>query len=304
MTIRHLKIFLAVYEHNCNVTKAAEALHMSQPAVSLAIRELEDYYGVKLFERLGRRLTISEAGRSLLEYAVNISGLFHDMEDTMRDWDSTGKLRIGASITIGSQFLPFYVNAFNTRFPGTEVRVVVAPGEVIEERLLADELDFALVEGVPVNSSFQHEVYMEDRLAVICAPGRGYKNRQKITPAELCGMRLLLREKGSGTRDVFDSVLQSAGYTADPVWEAYSTTALYNAAINGLGIAVLPYRMVSRALREGRIIELVVDGMPFRRNFNLIWHRHKHLTKAARHFMDICRTYEMDYPMIRYNTLF
>ena len=112
MTLRHMKIFMAVCDNRCNTTHAAESLHMTQPAVSLAIKDLEQYYGVKLFERLGGRLAITEAGQRLREYAAHISSLFDEMEKEIRDWDYFGVLRVGASITIGSQFLPNYVKSF------------------------------------------------------------------------------------------------------------------------------------------------------------------------------------------------
>ena len=120
MTLRHIKIFLAVCDCDCNTTKAAEELFMTQPAVSLAIKELEQYYGVVLFDRIGRRLRISEAGLHFKEYAVPISALFDDMEKGMRNWDAFGVLRVGASITIGAQFLPGYVRAFKETFNKNE----------------------------------------------------------------------------------------------------------------------------------------------------------------------------------------
>ena len=120
MTIRHINIFLAVCEAGENTNKAAELLHMSQPAVSLAIRELEDYYGVALFDRIGRRLSITEAGKRFREYASHISTMFDDMEKTLRDWGHLGVLRVWASITVGSRFLPSYVKTFLSLHPGLE----------------------------------------------------------------------------------------------------------------------------------------------------------------------------------------
>ena len=168
MTIRHLKIFLTVCDHNYNTTKAAEKLLISQPAISLAIRELEQYYGVILFDRIGRRLSITEAGRKFREYSAHIISLFDDMETGMRNWDTFGILRVGSSITIGSQFLPYYVKAFYSRFPGTEVRVSIGPSEQLEQKLSNNELDFALIEGICHIPSFISEEYMEDWLTVIC----------------------------------------------------------------------------------------------------------------------------------------
>ena len=125
MTIRHLKIFLSVCKNNFNTTKTAGELHMTQPAVSLAIKELEQYYGVALFDRIGKRLKIKEAGQRFCEYSAHIISMFDDMEKGMKDWDSFGVIRIGASITIGSQFLPYYAKAFYSRYPGTQIKVTI-----------------------------------------------------------------------------------------------------------------------------------------------------------------------------------
>lgn len=304
MTIRHLKIFLSVCDNGCNTTKAAEELHMTQPAVSLAIRELEQYYGVVLFDRIGRRLKITEAGQRLGEYSSHILSLFDDMEMGMRNWDSFGILRVGSSITIGSQFLPNYVKAFYNRFPGTEVRVTVGPSEQLEQKLLNNELDFALIEGASHISSFISEEFMEDHLTVIC-PARGsFRQGQQISIEEFRRQKFLLRERGSGTRETFERAIEEAGFSVSPIWEAMSTTALVNAVINGLGIAVLPHRMVIGPLKRGLVASVSVKGLNFRRKFHIIYHKEKFLTSSAKAFIDLCRNYEMDYPLPHYNGLY
>ena len=300
MTLRHIKIFLSVCECECNTTRAAEALYMTQPAVSLAIHELEEYYGVKLFDRFGRRLVISEAGIQFKEYALRIVSLFDDMEKRMRNWDSYGILRVGASITIGSQFLPGYVKAFYHRYPGTEIHAIVASTEQLEKKLLTNEIDFALIEGIAHSPSIISEPYMEDRLSVICSANSAFKQGQKLTMEQFLQQKFLLREKGSGTREVFDRVLEAAGYSITPVWEAMSTNALVQAVINNLGIAVLPHRMVTNALERKQIVTVTVDELDFRRNFYIIYHQEKFLTTSAHDFLDLCRNYEMDYPLNNY----
>ena len=192
MTIRHLKIFLSVYENQCNTTRAAEDLHMTQPAVSLAIRELEQYYGVILFDRIGRRLKITQAGQRFWEYASPILSLFDDMEKGMRNWDSFGILRVGSSITIGSQFLPGYVKAFYERFPGTELQATVAPQAQLEQKLLKNELDFALVEGISHVPVLVSEEYMEDRLEIICPADGSFRQGQRLSTEEFLQQKFLL----------------------------------------------------------------------------------------------------------------
>ena len=304
MTIRHLKIFLAVCDGGCNTTRAAEALTMAQPAVSLALKELEQYYGVVLFDRVGRHLQITAAGKRLWEYASHITSLFDDMEKGMRDWDTFGILRVGASITIGSQFLPNYVKAFYARHPGTEIRAVIEPSDRLEAQILSSDLDLALMEGMSHSPSLESEEYMEDHLVVIC-PARGrFVQGQTLTQEEFRSQKLLLREPGSGTRETFQRVMEEAGLSVEPIWEAMSTTALVNAVINGLGITVLPHRMVLGPLSKGLVISVRVEGLEFRRKYYIVRHRAKYLTASARAFLDLCRSYELDYPMPRYSGLF
>ena len=303
MTIRHIKIFLAICEAGCNTTKAAEALHMSQPAVSLALREMEQYYGVALFDRMGRRLRITDAGTRFRDYALHIARLFDDMEKGMKDWDAFGLIRVGASVTIGAQFLPSYVKAFYDRYPGTEVHALVSTSEHLEEEIMANTLDLALIEGVPHSPDLVSESYMEDELAVICAPDL-FPSGIQLTLEQFKAQKFLLREQGSGTREVFERTAASAGFHVEPIWEAMSTTALVNAVIRGLGVAVLPHRMVMGPIERGLVNTVTVEGLTFRREFRMIWHREKYLTAAARAFLDLCRNYEMDYPLPKYNDLF
>lgn len=303
MTLRHMMIFRTVCEAGCHTTRAAEQLHMTQPAVSLAIRELEQYYGVRLFDRLGRRLQITEAGKRFLQYAIHISDLFDDMETGLRNWDTQGVLRVGASITIGSQFMPSYVRVFSGMYPETEVRVVVEPSDRLERKLIANELDVALIEGVAHDPSLVSEAYMEDRLSVVCPADGSWRQGQILTVEEFRRQRFLLREPGSGTREVFDRVIAQAGFSVSPVWVAMSTTALVNAVLNGLGIAVLPHRMVLPAVERGQVVTVGVEGLQFQRSFSILHHRDKFLTASARRFLALCRNYEADYPLPRYNGL-
>ena len=262
---------------------------MTQPAVSLAIKELEQYYGVRLFDRIGRRLQITDAGQRFLQYAIHISDLFADLETGLRDWDSKGILRIGASITIGSQFLPGYVKAFSEICPGIDVRVTIEQSARLEQKLLANELDFALIEGVAHDPNIVSEAYMEDHLSVICAADKGWSQGQIISKEVFQKQRFLLREKGSGTREVFERAVAQADLRITPVWESMSTTALINAVINGLGIAVLPYRRILPAVRQGLITTVEVQDLNFSRNFYMIHHKDKFLTSSAKQFIALCR---------------
>ena len=290
MTFRHLKIFVSLYENNFNTTKTAASMHMTQPAVSLAVKELEQYYGVALFDRIGNRLKITPAGLRFYEYSSHIIALFDEMDNSMKNWDLAGTIRVGSSITIGSQFLPAYVNSFQSRYPGTRVKAQIAPSKQLEQMILNNELDFALIEGSSHNPSFICEEYMEDHLTVICPANGQFQPGQEISIHEFCQQNFLLREHGSGTRETFENTIAAAGFSIEPLWEAVSTTALVNAVISGIGISILPHRMIADAIQQGQVIAVTVKGLEFKRKFNIIYHQKKFLTAAARSFIELCRS--------------
>lgn len=297
MTLRHMKIFCALCDAGCNTTKAAGHLNMTQPAVSLAIKELEQYYGIVLFDRIGRRLQITSAGENFLQYARRITAQFDDMEREMRNWDSAGILRVGASLTIGSQFLPHYVKAFSRRQPGTQIQVIVSSSDTLEQALMSNQLDFALIEGISHNPAMHMEEYMEDRLSIIASPQSGFRQDQVLPLDQFCRQPFLLREPGSGTREVFDRAAEAVGIYIRPIWESSSNTALIHAVVNGLGLAVLPQRMVQGALERGLVVSIGAEGIDLRRSFYIIHHKDKYLTPTVRAFLDLCRTYRMEEPL-------
>ena len=285
MTVRHMRIFCAVCENDCSTTKAAAQLNMSQPAVSLAVKELENYYEVRLFDRIGRRLSITSAGEIFLRYARRILALFSGVEREMRDWNRFGKLRIGASLTIGGQLLPRYVGLFKKCHPEAEIDVLVAPSSELEQKVLDNELDFALVEGT---------MYAP---AIVCAADGMYRQGQIIDLEELQKHILLLRNKGSGPREIFERACREKGFVPTAGWESISTSALLNAASQGLGLAVLPYRLVEQQVQEGRVVTVQVAGLDLRREFSIIKHKDKDLTASAEAFIQLCRDCEAEIPL-------
>lgn len=286
MTLRHIRIFEEICRADCNMTRAAEEMHMSQPAVSLAISELEHYYGVKLFDRISRRLHLSEAGKQFRLYAQGILMTFDDMEKSIRNWDALGKIRVGASVSIGSALMPDFAKSFSKECPETELVVRIDRSDRLQEALIAGDLDLALIEGHVHHENLVAEDFMEDSLAAIASPDLPLPEGN--IPMELfMKQRFLLREVGSGTREIFNNAIISAGYDVpDPAWESLSTAALVHAAEVGLGVAIIPKRMVpdTDALRL-----LTIDGVNFSRKYQIVIHKNKFLTTAGKKFLEICK---------------
>ena len=280
MTLRHIRIFLAVCENGNNTTRAARALYLAQPAVSRAVAELEEYYGVRLFDRIGRRLYLTEAGRRMWEYAVHICGLFDDLEKGLRGWDEQGVLRVGASITIGSQFLPGYVDAFRAAHPGVDVRVWVGPSEQLEEKLLHNTLDVALMEGPVHGSALTAEEYMADTLAVVCAPGRPFTQGQTVPLDAFRVQRFLLREKGSGTRQLFENYADKHKLLLKVTWEANCPRTILNAVLYNKVLSVMSLRLMPHEIRHQRLRIFHNEDLEWNRTFKLVYHKNKFLTPA------------------------
>lgn len=268
MTKRHLEIFAAVYESG-SMTRAAGALFMTQPAVSQAIRELEEYYETTLFERTSRGLVPTEAGDELYRYSNQIAGLFHSARQAIQGGGSQ-VVRVGANWSIGTAFLPAYLKAFYAGDPRTRVLVRVSGYRVLLELLGEKRLDFALVEDSAMDAGLVWRPYYKDRLVIVAAPESPHGGR-KLTFAEIAGENFLLREKGAGVRDRFDYLMFLRNMKIEPVWESATTTALVEAAKAGFGLAVLPYLLVRRYLEAGELIELEVEDFSLERTVHIVW---------------------------------
>jgi DNA-binding transcriptional LysR family regulator len=286
MTLRHFKIFVSVCEYK-SITVAAEKLFLAQPTVSLAIKEMEGYYGVKLFDRISRKLYLTEVGKQFLDYTTHIVSLYDEMEKGIKDWDSFDILRIGASITIGTYLLPKYVSECYITHPKIKIQVLIDNSAEIEKQVMENRVDFALIEGEIHNSQIISKKFMKDELILICGMNHPLAETEKIDLDQLGKYDFILREKGSGTRELFDSTMLINEIVIKPVWESVSTQAIIQAVTAGLGLSVLSYRMVESDLEMKHVKQIGINNVKFLRNFFIIYHKNKFLTNSAKEFMDL-----------------
>lgn len=292
MTLRHMKIFVAVYQ-NSSITKAAEQLHIVQPSVSLAIKELEQYYGICLFDRIGRRIYPTAGGTNFYDYAIHIVSLFDEMEHKIRDWDALGSIRVGASITIGNLLLPQIIRTFTRLHPGIQVSVTIRNAETIEQNVMDNLVDFALTEGESSIPQIRQEPILKDRFCVIAHPSHALSARNDVALEDLPLYPLLLREPGSASRDMVDSLFLSRNQAIRPAWESTSTQALVRGVMNNLGISILPYYLAQQEIQQGLVTEIPVKNLELYRYFSIIFHQHKYLSQSAKAFLDLCRNCEL-----------
>lgn len=287
MTLKHLKIFVTVCKTG-SATAAGKKLYIAQPSISLAISELESYYGVKLFDRIAKRLHITETGKQFLQYATHIVDLFEDMEKEVKNFDAMGVIHIGASITIGNYLLPEFVTKFKQLYPKIELKVVIDNSDKIQQYVLSNQIDIGLTEGIVHSPYLFVEKFRDDKLILICANDHPFAQIKNIELSQLQQENLILREIGSAGREIFDSTMLSHGLEVNPSWESTSTQAIVRAVQANLGISVLPHLLVRDSLDRNEISQFQLDGIQFQRSFSIIHHRNKFLTKSAKDFIALC----------------
>lgn len=289
MTLRHMRIFVSVFQKN-SITKAAQELHLAQPSVSLAVRELEDYYGIRLFDRIGRHIAPTECGKEFYRYAVHIVSLFNEMEKKMRNWDTFGTLRIGASITIGTHILPVLIHRYQDQFPDLMIEAKVSKSASIEDEIIHNGIDLGLIETQPSHPDLRAVPFMTDSMCAITAPDHPLASVKSISLAELSRFPFLMREKGSAGRKLLDAAFSLQQMTVSPRWESTSTQALVKAVAEGLGVSVLPYLIVKKDIEEGTVRQIPLN-QSIRRNLNVIYHKSKLLTDNMKSFIELCKKY-------------
>lgn len=288
MTVRHMKIFIMVCECN-SITLAAKKLFVAQPAISFAIKELEEYYGVKFFDRISKKLYITEKGKEFFSYSSQIINLVEEMENKIKNNDTLGILKIGSSLTIGKYFLNDYLKKFQQAYPLIQTNISVENSNIIEARILDNLLDIGLIEGIVHSDSIVSETFFEDRLVFICNKSHPYVKKEKLLFKDILKENFILREKGSGVREIFNSFITSKELAVKPGWESISTGVIINAVKNNMGVSLLSYQMVKKEIEEGKLAILNVKDVELKRKFNIIYHKNKFITPSIKKFINICK---------------
>lgn len=283
MTIRHLKTFCAVCEEG-GITRAAEKLCVAQPSVSQTVSELERYYGVSLFDRVGRRLVLTPEGERLRVKAQEAIASFSEFEEAARDTKARHVIRIGSSVTAGQMVLPRLIAAIEATLDRAECRAIADSAAAVEQLVEQGSLDFALVEG-SVSRALAAEAVFSDRLMAVC--GAGMKIKNTLSPSELVSLPLLLRRRGSASRDLLDERLSALGLKAQPKLSSSSNSVLLAAAREGLGVAVLPEALVVAELAAGRLKEVRIQELELSRRWFAVRRQDKKFTPVQQQAFDL-----------------
>lgn len=292
MADRRLQVFHAVAKH-LSFTKAAEALFMTQPAVTFQIKQLEEHFNTRLFERGHGQISLTEAGRVVFDYAERILGLSNELDARLKDMTGqvSGPLLIGASMTIAEYLLPQVLGEFNARYPGVVPRLLVANSETVQNQVAEHSLDIGFIESDSLLPSLVTEILCEDELLVVCAPSHPLAKLKSIAPSLLAQHAYISREPGSGTREVSDHYLQKIGIAPDslqPVMELGSPEALKGLVATGRGFAIMSRATVIKETQLGQLV-----GVPLAprlvRNLALVYSKQKFYSKLVSNFVEFAK---------------
>ena len=292
ITLRHLNIFVALYENKGNMTRTAETCYIAQPAISLALSEMEDNYGCRLFDRISRKLYINDAGTRLYGYARKVLNLLEDMDCAMKDAGAGSSLRVGSCDSMDSRRLPHYVASFAKSHPEIRIKSTAEATDSLIGKVLNNELDVAIIDRKPDNRKLVADKFSTAKLVMAASPELGFVDGQKVSAADLSGFPLLLREKGSGMRQVFDQAMKKRGFGSDPVYEGAGNGCVADAAIAGMGVALMPARMAEERRREGSLVILDTPDLDLEITYYVVYHKDKGLSENAADFVNLCRVLE------------
>jgi DNA-binding transcriptional LysR family regulator len=288
MNLHHLRAFHAVAVEG-GITRAARALHVSQPAVSKQLGELELALGAPLVDRLPRGVRLTAAGRALAEHAARIFGIEHTAERELAALLGVrrGQLSVGASTTIGSYLVPRVFGSFHAQHPAVQLELSVGNTAAVHDLVRRQAVEVGLTEGLVTDEDLTTAVFDHDAMVAITAPGDPVLGRGPLTARELVALPFVMREHGSGTREVIEAALAKKRLVVQPAMALGSTEAVKNAVAAGLGVAILSRLAVALELRAGALVAIEVSDLAIRRALLVVELRGKSRSPAAARFVEL-----------------
>lgn len=292
MADRRLQVFHAVAKHS-SFTRAADALFMTQPAVTFQIKQLEEQYSTRLFERRHGSITLTQAGEVVLSYAEKILALSDELDTRLGEMtgEMRGPLLVGASTTIAEFLLPQILAEFNALYPQVRARLIVGNSETIESQVAALSIDLGLIEVPAKLPGLNSQVCCEDDLLVICAPDYPLAGKRSVTPKVLADYEFISREPGSGTREITEAYFASqkvAPGSLKTQMELGSPEALKGVVATGLGFAIVPRAAVNKEIRLKTLVAIALKP-PLKRSLYLVHPQDRFQSRLTATFIEFAK---------------
>lgn len=286
LTFQQLKLFESVSRLS-SYTRAAEELFLTQPAVSIQIKRLEEQAGLPLFEKVGKKIFLTAAGKAMYEASIDILNRVDLLKNSIEELkgEVKGPLQLSV-VTTAKYFLPNLLGAFLQEYPEVEPKLKFTNRARVIERLMNNDDDFVVMGQVPKDDHLETYPFLNNILGIVAAADHPLANRKNITLKELANQRFLIRESGSGTRYVFDNLLKEHGIEIEPYMELGSSEALKQAVMAGLGIAVLSLHSVQLEREVNKLTVLNVEGFPLKRRWYAVHLKGRKLSLVARTFLE------------------
>ncbi len=290
MDIRGLEVFLSVAK-NLNYTRAGEEVNLSQPSVSVRIRQLEGELGVKLFEQLGKKVALTEAGLLLVPHARRVTTAIEDAQHAIDELQGLerGTLRIGASTTPGMYLIPRTIARFKDRYAKIEIQLGIKDTRQIEAGVINNEFDFGFVGGHLTGDEVDVFPWLTDHLVLVVPPKHHLARKKSVRADDLQKERFILRETGSATRAAIVAHLEQSNLKVETIMEMENPESVKKAVQSGLGIAFISRFAVETELKAQSLVAVRVRGLEIRRELKIVFRRDKHLSRAAQKFIAIAK---------------
>jgi len=295
MADRRLQVFHTV-ARLLSFTKAAESLHMTQPAVTFQVRQLEEYFNTRLFDRTHNRISLTDAGRQVFVYADKIFELYSEMDNSVKTMtgDISGVLTIGASTTIAEYMLPALLGDFKAKYPEVAIHLKVSNSDSIVSMVENNELDLGVVESPVNNKNLVVEVCKYDSLVAIVEPNHPEAKSKSLSFQDLVQYPFICREEGSGTREVIEDYISAIkdkeDAVLDVVMELGSPEAVKGAVEAGMGISVVSRATIRKELQLGTLVEIPMDPV-MSRPFSFVHQKQKFRMRVMEELLDFARNY-------------
>jgi DNA-binding transcriptional LysR family regulator len=299
MADRRLQVFHTV-ARLLSFTKAAETLHMTQPAVTFQVRQLEEHFNTRLFDRTHNRISLTDAGKRVFEYSDRIFELYTEMESAVREMtgDISGVLMIGASTTIAEYMLPALLGDFKKKYPEVNVQLKVSNSDGIVHMVENNVIDLGVVESPVLNKNLVVEVCRVDQLVAVVSPQHPLAERDSVTIKELIEYPFICREEGSGTREVIAEYMTEQGINNGQVsltMELGSPESIKGAVEAAMGVSILSYVTVQKELKLGTLVSLSLDPL-LERPFSFVHQKQKFRHRAMDELLEFARSYCKSHP--------
>jgi len=287
MNLERLKVFSTVANLK-SFTRAAEELYMTQPAISKNIKQIEEFYGVVLFRRIGNHIELTEAGNKLLQFANDILKLANEAKEALNEGKLLAEEKVVLSVgsTVGVYILPLVLKRFIKKYPNVQFTIEISNAQKILDKFVVGSIDMGIIGALVHKTSLNYQPFISEELKLIVANNHPWSAVDEIVVSDLKGQSFFLREKGSGLRYVVEERLKKAGLELDNVTEMPNNEAIVKLVEAGLGVSIVSEYAIAEDLELNRVKTVGIKDLDLHRHFYLVYQEEKLLSKTFNNFMN------------------